>query len=366
MGAPKSNLRSGTPAKAISLAWARMACNGPETRNPVPPASCQLARRASALALGLALAFAHGGVRAQGPGSDGGLAIDHDPPGCVAAGKYARLSACFRPEGAVARGRVYFRPQGTLDWFYVEMTGEPPCLEAVLPRPATDLRAIEYSISAVDRDLAEARTTEYTVPVTDSAACRAGPMAPVVESAAVVIGSTSGTEPVGFLTGEGLSTGQILGVVGGAAAVVAVAVLVAGGGEESPPTTTPPAATTSVAGSGRALSPTLTSSWQSELAVPSGRGQVVLDGAQAAWTGPGGAASSLSLGPGPHRLEAVLVEGKGQPGSWRFDLSRLGVVPGSLRPVAGAVARIGSDSVTFRLTGEPGERAVFTFCVGGS
>jgi hypothetical protein len=288
----------------------------------------------------------HGGVRAQDPAPPGGLAIDHDPPGCVAAEKYAGLSACFRPDGAVARGRVYFRPQGTGDWFYVEMTGEPPCLQAVLPRPRKDLGAIEYSISGIDRDLTEARTAEYTVPVTPTDTCRAGTMAPVVESAAVVIGSTSGTTPVGFLTGDGVSTGLILGVAGAAAAVTAVALLVAGGEEETPPI--------------------VTGSWRSELAVPGGRGQVVVDGSQAAWTIPGGAVPSLPLGPGPHHLEAVLVDGKGQPGSWHFDLSGLGVVPGSIRTVAGEATRIGPDHVSFRLGGEPGERAAFTFRVGGS
>jgi len=324
--------------------------------DPVPRSLHHRASSAGAARLGWALAFIfiHGEVQARDPTPPGGLAIDHDPPGCVAAEKYARLTACFRPDGAVARGRVYFRPEGTEDWYYVEMTGEPPCLEAVLPRPRKDLGAIEYTISGEDRSLAEVRTAEHTVQVTKTGTCRAGPVAPVVESAAVVIGSTSGTAPVGFLTGDGVNTRLILGVAGAAVAVTTVALLVAGGDEENPPTTT------------AAASPTATASWRSELAVPGAHGRIVVDGAQAAWTSPGGAAMAASLGPGPHQLEAVIVDGKGRPGSWRFDLSGLGVIPGSIRTVAGEVALVGPDHVTFRFAGEPGERAAFTFRVGRS
>jgi hypothetical protein len=273
------------------------------------------------------------------------MTIEHDAPGCVAAEAYSRLSACFQPDGALSRGRVYLRPQGAPDWFYVEMTGEPPCLEAVLPRPRKDLGAIEYAISGVDRDLVEVRTGEYTVPVTENDTCRTGLMAPVVESAAVIIGSASGAEPVGFLTGDGVDTRLILGIAGGVAAVAAVAVLVGDGDEESPPSTPPPAAT-----------------WRSTLAVPGARGQVVVDGVQQAGAGPGAGPPSPSLGPGPHRLEAVLVDGEGRPGTWRFDLSG---APGSIRVVAGEVEDLGPGHVTFRLTGVPGERAVFSFGVGG-
>lgn len=313
--------------------------DGPETTTRVPRPPRKPAPRACALAWGLALTTA---AAAQDPGPGVGLTIEHHAPGCVAAEAYPRLSACFRPDGALSRGRVYFRPLGAPDWFYVEMTGEPPCLAAVLPRPRKDLGAIEYAISGVDRDLVEVRTAEYTVPVTDNDTCRAGPMAPVVESAVVIIGSASGAEPVGFLTGDGVDTRLILGIAGGVAAVAAVAVLVGDGEEESPP---PPAA-----------------SWRSTLAVPGARGQVVVDGVQQVAVGPGAGAPSPSLGPGPHRLEAVLVDGAGRPGTWRFDLS---AAPGSIRVVAGEVEETGPGHVTFRLTGVPGERAVFTFGVGG-
>jgi hypothetical protein len=106
--------------------------------------------------------------------------------------------------------------------------------------------------------------------------------------------------------------------------------------------------------------------WVSELDVAGGRGQVVVDGSQASFPGAGIAAQSLSLPPGPHRFEAVLVDAGGHPGVWRFNLSTLGVSPGSIRVIAGEVVEIGPDQVAFRLAGQPGERVVFTLTVGGS
>jgi hypothetical protein len=98
-----------------------------------------------------------------------------------------------------------------------------------------------------------------------------------------------------------------------------------------------------------------------DLEVPGGRGQVVVDGAQAFFPGPGTAPVSLALEPGAHRLEVTLVEATGRPGTWRFDLSSLGLEHGSLSVVAGEVAQIGPDTVVFRLKGRPGERLVFSF-----
>ncbi len=168
------------------------------------------------------------GGQAPAPAA-GAMTIEHRPPGCLAAGKYARVAACFQPPSALARGRVYFRAGGTRDWFYVEMSGSPPCLEGVLPRPKKSLRQIEYYVAATDRAFAESRTPERVLQVTDDGRCPAGPLAPVADTASVVIGSVSGAAPVGFVAGGGISPLLIVGgaaVVGGGAAAV-----VAGGGE---------------------------------------------------------------------------------------------------------------------------------------
>jgi hypothetical protein len=174
------------------------------------------------------------------------------------------------------------------------------------------------------------------VPVTTSDTCRDGPLAPVVESAAVIIGTTSGADPEGFLTGAGLRTRVILGIVGGAAAVTGLVLLARDGDEEKP-----------------------AASWRSDLAVPGGRGQVFVDGVPVAGS------ESLPLGPGLHRLEAVLVEGAGRTGTWLFDLASLDLVPGSVVVVAGEVEERGPHHVRFRLAGQPGERVALTFRLEG-
>jgi len=87
---------------------------------------------------------------------------------------------------------------------------------------------------------------------------------------------------------------------------------------------------------------------------------VIVDGTQAVFPGSGTEALSAPAGAGVHRFEATLVEGS-RPGTWRFDLSALGVAPGTLRVVAGEAALAGPSSIAFRLRGKPGERVVFTF-----
>jgi hypothetical protein len=103
--------------------------------------------------------------------------------------------------------------------------------------------------------------------------------------------------------------------------------------------------------------------WVSDLSVPDGRGQVVVDGRDAVFPAGGRETFAARVAPGVHRLEAVLVEGAGKPGTWRFDLSALGIVPGSVRVVAGEAAQAGPAELTFRLKGRPGERVVFAFTV---
>jgi hypothetical protein len=105
--------------------------------------------------------------------------------------------------------------------------------------------------------------------------------------------------------------------------------------------------------------------WVSELSVAGGRGQVVVDGTDAVFPAGGVERFTAAAGPGTHRFEATLVDATGRPGAWRFDLSALGAVPGSLRVVAGEAAVAGPSVVVFRLRGRPGERVVFSIDAGG-
>jgi hypothetical protein len=105
--------------------------------------------------------------------------------------------------------------------------------------------------------------------------------------------------------------------------------------------------------------------WGSLLEVEGGAGQVVVNGEAAAFAAKG-RSTAVALGRrGENRVEAILVQGAGQPGTWRFDLGSTGsLVKGSLRVVAGEVAQVTADALVFRLKGQPGERVVFTFRTG--
>ena len=101
--------------------------------------------------------------------------------------------------------------------------------------------------------------------------------------------------------------------------------------------------------------------WVSQLDVPGGRGQVVLNGNEALFPATGRVPLSARLRSGDNRVEAQLVQAQGRAGLWRFELAGESTVAGSLRVIAGEVALVTTDAVVFRLKGQPGERVVFTF-----
>lgn len=103
-------------------------------------------------------------------------------------------------------------------------------------------------------------------------------------------------------------------------------------------------------------------SWASELNVEGGAGQVIANGQSAVFAGRGRSTAVANGRRGENRVEAQLVQGSGRPGTWKFELGGTSSFePGSLRLIAGDVALITADSITFRLKGTPGERVVFSF-----
>jgi len=102
--------------------------------------------------------------------------------------------------------------------------------------------------------------------------------------------------------------------------------------------------------------------WASDLDVEGGRLQVVVNGTAASYPGVGRSYGTAPFVSGENRVEATLVEGRGRPGLWRFDaLASGGVVPASIRVIAGEVVTVGEGGVTFRLHGQAGERVTFVF-----
>jgi len=414
------------------------------------------------------------------------LSIEGTKFGCIVAGQFPKLSACFTPASELARGRIYFRGEGGTHWYFVEMKPEAPCHIGVLPKPKKSLKRMDVYFEGVDKAFAERRTADASLDIVPSeAACRKGLAAPFLNKATVVVGTAAGAPalPTGFLASG------IAGAGGVSAAVIVVPVVVAAGGAtavvagrdsgsatttlavtppttqaapptttaapppQPPPTTQPPASNrapnlvcnvspdpaegfapldvgfklcqssdpdgdplffdfifgdggtsggrtcsvthTYAAGTYRAracvtdgvlashrqccnvdvnakakrdptpgpyyLGATERVTLMSRLAVPSATGQMVFNGSVGFFPGVGLAHAVAPARRGENRVEAQLIEAKGAPGTWRFDLEGDRFEEGSLRVLAGDTALVAPSAIVFRLKGIAGERVVFTF-----
>ncbi len=174
-----------------------------------------------------------------------GLAIDHKQVGCILLGKYPKMDACFSPAASLARGRVYFRPEGLPAWYYVEMKADQPCFTGVLPRPGKSLvgKKVEYYVEGQDRQFNATRTAEYVPVVVRSAVeCQKQvPVAPFLSTAKVAVFPSV---PAGFTVGGALGPAAVLAIVGAGAAAAGTAVAVASGNNDT--TTAPTTQRTSV------------------------------------------------------------------------------------------------------------------------
>src|SRR5262245_21262708 len=167
-----------------------------------------------------------------------GVEIDHKAVGCIVVGKYPKMNACFTPASQLARGRVYFRPEGTPSWYYVEMKSDQPCFTGILPKPGKKLvgKKIQYYVEGQDRSFKAARTSEYDPVVVKSAQeCKKEvPVAAFLNNATVAVFPAM---PAGFVAGGALGTGAILGIAGAGVAAAGTAVALSGGYDTTPPTT---------------------------------------------------------------------------------------------------------------------------------
>lgn len=183
--------------------------------------------------------------------------IDHRAVHCMVADRFPVIEAHVTPAEHLGRTRLLFRAAGTPAWYFVEMRPERGSFVGTLPKPLATTTAIEYYIEAVDRELTETRTADYTAQVVaDRGGCPAKLLtAAFLTSAKLAIGAlTSGASavPLGFSGvgiiggsvagaaaggaaagggGGGLSTGALIGIVGGAGALAAGAIVATGGGD---------------------------------------------------------------------------------------------------------------------------------------
>ncbi|HEU0094500.1 MAG TPA: SH3 domain-containing protein [Vicinamibacteria bacterium] len=77
--------------------------------------------------------------------------IAHKDVGCVVAGEFPKLEACFTPAASVGKAQVQFRADEKGPWYYVDMKEEGGCRSAVLPKPKKDIATFHYFIEVVDR-----------------------------------------------------------------------------------------------------------------------------------------------------------------------------------------------------------------------
>jgi len=171
------------------------------------------------------------------------MGIEHDAVDCIVAGKFPRMNACFQPASALATARVYFRVEGTEDWYYVEMGPEAPCYSGYLPKPGKQLvdKKIEYYVQATGKQYAEGQTQIYDPIVVSSEDRCQKKLAPYVSRASVRVfpampgGFAASSFPVALVAGAGAAT----------AAGVGTAVALSGGDNST--TTTQGSAPTTVA-----------------------------------------------------------------------------------------------------------------------
>jgi PKD domain-containing protein len=168
-----------------------------------------------------------------------GLEIDHKAVGCIVVGKYPKMNACFAPASSLARSRVYFRPEGTPSWYYVDMKSDQPCLSGILPKPGKKLvgKHVEYYLEAQNKAFLPSRTAEYAPIVVRSAQeCKKDiPVAPFLNNATVAVFPSV---PAGFVGAGGIGTAAVVGIVGAGAAAAGTAVVVANNNDDDNTTTT--------------------------------------------------------------------------------------------------------------------------------
>jgi hypothetical protein len=169
-----------------------------------------------------------------------GLEIDHKAVGCIVAGKYPKMNACFAPASSLARSRVYFRPEGTPSWYYVDMKSDQPCLTGILPKPSKKLvgKKVEYYLEAQNKAFSPSRTAEYAPIVVGSAQeCKKDiPIAPFLNNATVAVFPSV---PAGFVGAGGIGTAAVVGIVGAGAAAASTAIVVASNDDDTTTTTNP-------------------------------------------------------------------------------------------------------------------------------
>jgi hypothetical protein len=175
------------------------------------------------------------------------LQIRHDPLVCVTTEFAPLVDAQVEPGPQLERGYVYFKAAGTEDFYYTVMRGPSDGLEAALPRPLPETKAIDYKLRARDVVALISEKGEYAPPVVPGRACKTKGMTVPEGGANLTIGLTrEGQNPVppGFNKKD---IGFVI-LFGGATVTLAQALGGTASGASTSATTTGQGGTTAKAG----------------------------------------------------------------------------------------------------------------------
>jgi hypothetical protein len=124
------------------------------------------------------------------------LQIKHDPLTCVTTSAGAAVDALVSPGPDVSVSRVLWRAAKSLPfYYYTVMTGNPPSLEGVIPRPEPVTAAVEYHLEAVDKASLTRNTPDYVAPVLDSRVCKDKGVVAGKDGLGLTIGLTDANQP---------------------------------------------------------------------------------------------------------------------------------------------------------------------------
>ena len=137
------------------------------------------AARVVALLAGLGLA---------GPAGADAPQVEHQPVACVAAGQPFSICATITDDVQVSRAQVYFRPDGSDYFSFVDMAfgGLRYCGTLPAPRPGK-LRRLQYYVQGLDDAYNPRRTTSHWIAVKPASDC---PHSPAADPAPIVVHAT--------------------------------------------------------------------------------------------------------------------------------------------------------------------------------
>jgi hypothetical protein len=161
-----------------------------------------------------------------------GVAILHEPIGCIPPGDHPVVKADIAPGLDVRSAKVYFRAESYPKFYYVGMSEEAGTLTSVLPRPSSETARIVYYIEAVDTTFTSVVGPEHVLEVrADCVEKEPHPSEEPLAPREIVVGAVEAGMPAlppGFQTagiiGTIASTGVLTGLGGGSGIGTAVVV----------------------------------------------------------------------------------------------------------------------------------------------